>query len=790
MQATWETQRDTHIAAKEAHMAVVLAERHQAAENAAKISRTLPHEDATYTKLQLELFATNPVDFDFLEKKLAQLPRQRQREHFRKLYLNAYRSVKDDGSIAYAIGNKQRRYANDYLREVLDVRLKQVMNQYNIDVAYMQAFLDQPQWLADLRADLADEAEVRELVENGEPEAQSFYHVPTSAEVKAQQNYFQKLGALFKKRAKKQQTQGKLPFYLIGETKLKDIATQIAGAFSNYQLEYAQTVVQLNPVKLNAEEINACFFALYKKCGQIALSFGFRLPHWEKQEKNKPIKGEQIDFTLNKICCPKFWFRKMRSLQNQMVEHIAIACGEVRKGVSSYISFNGLNQWINQQRKNYDYLKAMILENVDNPEEQIELFDTFIKSSSYPAIRRIELMNRWRGIETWADHNGYIGLFLTLTAPSAYHAVLSQSGQNNPKWNGASPKQTHEYLNRVWQQMRAIFNKRKMVKFGIRVAEPHHDGTPHWHILVYVKPEHKDEFIEIFRRKALEEDGDEKGAAENRIDVKECDKEKGSATAYLVKYVSKNIDGFALDNETSDEDPDLNLKLNAKRVRAWASTHHIRQFQFFGAGTIGIYRELRRLLNGQCEDEIMEKARLGCDLGDFAFFYDLQGGAETPRSEQPLQLNYEEKEPNQYGEKRKVIIGVKNKFTNYAIKTRLKKYVIKKRPKDFTPISVERSSTDNHARSAPWTCVSNCNRAKIEQNIKTLLTPICAPLNEQKLDYLFKYKRLTIDKYTAIELKDGDVQLVKRNQNIVATLAPVPRHIQKLKDFHKKQRMQ
>ncbi|HHF5089113.1 TPA: hypothetical protein ACPO5V_001782, partial [Haemophilus influenzae] len=64
------------------------------------------------------------------------------------------------------------------------------------------------------------------------------------------------------------------------------------------------------------------------------------------------------------------------------------------------------------------------------------------------------------------------------------------------------------------------------------------------------------------------------------------------------------------------------------------------------------------------------------------------------------------------------------------------------------------------------------------------------PLSAQKLDYLFKYKRLTIDKYTALELTENDVQLVKRNQNMMTSLSPVPRNLQKLKDFHKKQRIQ
>ncbi|MEX4346831.1 hypothetical protein MZA99_03695 [Haemophilus influenzae] len=42
----------------------------------------LPFDESCYTPLQLELFATNPVDFEFIEQKLENLPRQRQREYF------------------------------------------------------------------------------------------------------------------------------------------------------------------------------------------------------------------------------------------------------------------------------------------------------------------------------------------------------------------------------------------------------------------------------------------------------------------------------------------------------------------------------------------------------------------------------------------------------------------------------------------------------------------------------------------------------------------------------------
>ena len=69
------------------------------------------------------------------------------------------------------------------------------------------------------------------------------------------------------------------------------------------------------------------------------------------------------------------------------------------------------------------------------------------------------------------------------------------------------------------------------VFFGFRGVEPHHDGTPHWHLLMYVKPEHKDDVIHLFRKKALELDGDEFGAKKYRFKVEEIDPTKGSAMA-------------------------------------------------------------------------------------------------------------------------------------------------------------------------------------------------------------------------------------------------------------------
>ena len=775
MQSMWEQQRDNTVSAKKAHMAVVACERYQATENGHKFDRTLlPFDESCYTPLQLELFATNPVDFEFIEQKLENLPRQRQREYFRKLYLKAYRSVKDDGSIAFALGNKQRRYANDYLRDILDVRLQKVFSQYNVNVDFLQAFINTPQWLLSVKDEMQ--------------QAVQFSTVPTREELAKHYNELHYSGFHFRLLGT-QQKQKQLPFYLITESKLKKMAYEMATAFIRFQCDCSH-FLKNDIEKDNENDIQGYFYQLYKWCGEIALSAGFKIPHWEKIENDKRIKAEHIDSTLIRLTCEKWWFKQMRTTQRRMVEHVAIACGEVRANAASYISNQSFQEWQLQQRKNHDYLRAMIIENIDNPEEQVELFDMFLKSSSNPALRRNEMMVRLRGLEEWAEENNNEALFLTLTAPSSFHA-----GNGNKKWSGVNPRETQNYLNKVWQQFRALLSKRNIKFYGMRVAEPHKDGTPHWHALAYVPAEHKEEVIRLFKQKALELDGNEKGAAEHRCKVEECDKTKGSATAYIAKYIAKNIDGFALAGEVSDEDPTLSLHDNALRVRAWASRWGIRQFQFYGGASISVWRELRRLISGQADDEIINKAQAAAGIAnDYAAYMEIQGGALAKRTDQPIKLDYETKPANKYGEQRKAIIGLANRFSLKQVISRTKKWQIKKRPQDFvqrTESMVERSSTaNNSARSAPWTCVSNCNRSILEQKIKLLTQPICATLSAQKLDYLFKYKRLTIDKYTALELTENDVQLVKRNQNMMTSLSPVPRNLQKLKDFHKNQRIQ
>jgi len=327
----------------------------------------------------------------------------------------------------------------------------------------------------------------------------------------------------------------------------------------------------------------------------VTNTFGVKPPRKYKEQSELSALQD-----ISKLISEKWWCGRLNKIRKIMREHLAIAMGQVSSKASPYASWDCVREHQAQQTANYEYIKQCQLLDEETGEEA-DLWDMVKKSVANPAIRRHELMVRCRGCEDIGNELGLQGLFLTLTTPAKYHNSYKKGGFIG-HWNGASPRDAQTYLNNVWQRIRAKLGRKDIRWFGVRVAEPHHDGTPHWHLLIWVKPEDKELVTEIFVDYATKEDKhelfDKQGKFDHsaRCDVGEIDPEKGTATGYIAKYISKNIDGFAMDDEVSDE-TGKSVKDMAKNVSAWKSRWNIRQFQFFGGAPVTTYRELRRFAN-------------------------------------------------------------------------------------------------------------------------------------------------------------------------------------------------
>jgi len=300
-----------------------------------------------------------------------------------------------------------------------------------------------------------------------------------------------------------------------------------------------------------------------------------------------------------------WWRRKIRRIAAQRIEAISRELGFVNRARGIYCSDVGRQEYKRRKQLNLGMMEHTVLENELG--EVFTLADLAAMSNANPMIRRTELMVRIAGFEEYAKELGYEGWFYTVTCPSKYHAA-HQFGGRNQKFRGYSQRDAQQYLCKLWQRFRAKAKRNDWRFFGFRVAEPHHDGTPHWHLLFFIHPDDAETFGGVLRSYALKEDGQEKGAWHARFKAEKIKEgfnpdtgKEYSAAGYIAKYIAKNIDGEFIDQDLYGED----AKASAVNICTWASRNGIRQFQQIGGPSVTAWRELRRL--GRLPAEELEK---------------------------------------------------------------------------------------------------------------------------------------------------------------------------------------
>jgi hypothetical protein len=289
--------------------------------------------------------------------------------------------------------------------------------------------------------------------------------------------------------------------------------------------------------------------------------------------------------------------------------------GLVGNKFSQYIDDESVRTYQRNKLRTRIYLEENYL--TSSSGQRLSLADLSDLSISNPKHRRTEMMTHLRGLGEWAESRGDIATFITLTTPSRMHRMKA-NGERNQNYDGTHIRLAQAYLQTVWSRVRAKLSRDSVSIYGMRVAEPHQDGCPHWHLLVFTRPSDHDHMINVFEQHALSDSGDEPGASRHRIKFEVCDPEKGSPASYMAKYVSKNIDGYGL--ETDDHGNPISSAND--RILAWSRNYRIRQFQFFGVPPRSIWRELRRVKEPINHPRI-EMLRQSADQGDYKRFLEL-----------------------------------------------------------------------------------------------------------------------------------------------------------------------
>lgn len=421
----------------------------------------------------------------------------------------------------------------------------------------------------------------------------------------------------------------------------------------------------------------------YKQMRDNLLKVYLSAPIIKKTHKTIEDAERELECAIRRMLDDEWITKRFLFLRTQYIEFSQIALGRVgkKKYRQKYISKVSFSNWMQKQRDAEAFLECMSVMNMDTG-EAFDLNEVVKRTTANPENRRIEMMVRARGNEELAIELGYEAVFINWTLPSKYH-------YNSKKWGGYSVKDGHINLMEQWKRGRARLAKDEIDYFGFRVSEPHKDGTSHSHMFLFCRPNQKAALVRHLEEVAIEEDRDELGEdITPRFLVKYADPNQGGATAYIAKYISKNINGKHM--------PENEAEKSTYLVRAWASTHRIKQFQGFGNPSVGLWRSLRRVDAKDTKFDVdLEELRQAADTSKWKRFCELAGEAK---------LEYSEKE-NKYGETTKKMIGFF--WRNVVIETTSTEYSIVKK-KDVSRLAVALALKKKRS-FAPWSTENNCN---------------------------------------------------------------------------------
>lgn len=255
---------------------------------------------------------------------------------------------------------------------------------------------------------------------------------------------------------------------------------------------------------------------------------------------------------------PKFWVKKIQAQANQAAIQTSRILQQMGTGPGreAYLPGYVIDRKHEQIDMMNDWLARSIISSGGTIKTLFEIaFEAPVRQSHELQIRILAQAKRMKKL-------GCIAFFVTVTPPSRMHSArLARWGKNkgfsepNPKFDPAiTPGLAADWLQKSWQNFRALMNEHQTQFSYFGAQEPHKDGTPHRHYIIYIRIKDENILEHCLKTAFLYSDEpDEPGAREHRIKI-EKEHTNGGVQSYISKLLAYPLKTLNTEKEKKGEE--------------------------------------------------------------------------------------------------------------------------------------------------------------------------------------------------------------------------------------------
>jgi hypothetical protein len=329
----------------------------------------------------------------------------------------------------------------------------------------------------------------------------------------------------------------------------------------------------------------------------------------------KPLPEETPDD--RRRADPLWHRRQIRREAAQARQHLAAALRTVGRGAAPYADDYSVSRWRERQASAIAWAEKRVWQTEDGKTVPMT---TIISGKAETALFRLSSISS--GVDEIAQGAGLVPLWITMTLPPRFHPNPKRGRRS---WTtDLSPRLTDARCKQLWGRFRSRLRKSGVRRLGTRVWEAHEDGCPHIHALMYVAPDDADTVDRHLLALCPEPetpprdtDGNAKRVASK---LEPIDRERGSPTTYIRKYLTKTVtlpaapgdaparghtESEAAEATTADEATDYGEDRQIEAYERHQATASERRWRRYAAlGTHGIQRIWQRLIRAK-DDELI-----------------------------------------------------------------------------------------------------------------------------------------------------------------------------------------